>query len=65
MKRREAATAMSLYTLGTLGALADDWRKRYPVVSFSSVSSESQGATEARFKDFASLEFRVGGFGGV
>ncbi|MFN9678319.1 MAG: hypothetical protein ACK51Z_14280 [Pseudomonadota bacterium] len=46
MKRREAATAMSLYTLGTLGAQADDWRKRYPVVSFSSVSSESQGATE-------------------
>jgi phosphonate transport system substrate-binding protein len=55
MKRREAATAMSLYTLGTLGAQADDWRKRYPVVSFSSVSSESQGATEARFKDFAKV----------
>lgn len=65
MKRREAATVMSLFTLGAMGALvglpgraraqADDWRKRYPVVSFSSVSSESQGATEARFKDFAKV----------
>jgi len=34
-------------------AQPEDWRKRYPVVSFSSVSSESQGATEARFKAFS------------
>jgi phosphonate transport system substrate-binding protein len=36
------------------GALsAQDWRQKYPVVGMSAVSSESQGATEARFKDFA------------
>jgi phosphonate transport system substrate-binding protein len=63
MNRRDAAGAMSLLTLGALCSLAPgaaraqpgDWRKRYPVVSFSSVSSESQGATEARFKDFAKV----------
>ena len=37
------------------GALAQDWRAKYPVVSMSAVSSESQGATEARFKDFAKV----------
>jgi phosphonate transport system substrate-binding protein len=38
------------------GALsAQDWRQKYPVVGMSAVSSESQGATEARFKDFARL----------
>ena len=66
MNRRNAAGALSLMTLSALGALGtltagnaraqpSDWRKRYPVVSFSSVSSESQGATEARFKDFAKV----------
>jgi phosphonate transport system substrate-binding protein len=63
MNRRDAVGAMSLFTLGTLISLApsaaraqaSDWRRRYPVVSFSSVSSESQGATEARFKDFAKV----------
>jgi phosphonate transport system substrate-binding protein len=37
------------------GALAQDWRAKYPVVSMSAVSSESQGATEARFRDFAKV----------
>ena len=37
------------------GAFAQDWRAKYPVVSMSAVSSESQGATEARFKDFAKV----------
>ncbi len=36
-------------------AAAQDWRSKYPVVSMSAVSSESQGATETRFKDFAKL----------
>ncbi len=34
-------------------AHAQDWKAKFPVVSMSAVSSESQGATEARFKDFA------------
>lgn len=34
-------------------AIAQDWRSKYPVVSMSAVSSESQGATEARFRDFS------------
>jgi phosphonate transport system substrate-binding protein len=65
MNRRDAAALISLLSWSTIGAVAglpgraraqaDDWRRRYPVVSFSSVSSESQGATEARFKDFAKV----------
>jgi phosphonate transport system substrate-binding protein len=66
MNRRDACGAMALLALGASGTLSGmapgtaraqtgDWRKRYPVVSFSSVSSESQGATEARFKDFAKV----------
>lgn len=60
MNRRFALQALSapLLTAATapnLWAQQQDWRKRYPVVSFSSVSSESQGATEARFKDFAGV----------
>ena len=35
------------------GVCAQDWKTKFPVVSMSAVSSESQGATEARFKDFA------------
>jgi phosphonate transport system substrate-binding protein len=34
-------------------APAQDWKQKYPVVTMSAVSSESQGATETRFKDFA------------
>lgn len=41
--------------VSTAGAAAQDWRVKYPVVSMSAVSSESQGATEARFKDFAKV----------
>ena len=36
-------------------ALAQDWRQKYPVVGMSAVSSESQGATETRFKEFAKV----------
>jgi len=36
-------------------AIAQDWRAKFPVVSMSAVSSESQGATEARFRDFAKV----------
>jgi phosphonate transport system substrate-binding protein len=35
------------------GVHAQDWKTKFPVVSMSAVSSESQGATEARFKDFS------------
>jgi phosphonate transport system substrate-binding protein len=42
-------------SLTAAGVSAQDWRSRFPVVSMSAVSSESQGATEARFKDFAKV----------
>lgn len=60
MHRRDALAALAAPLLATAAAApsrawaqAEGWRQRYPVVSFSSVSSESQGATEARFKDFS------------
>lgn len=60
MDRRHALMALAgplltaaAVTPGRAWAQTEGWRQRYPVVSFSSVSSESQGATEARFKDFA------------
>jgi phosphonate transport system substrate-binding protein len=63
MNRRDVVGTMSLLSVSAAAGLvgrparaqAADWRKRYPVVGFSSVSSESQGATEARFKDFAKV----------
>jgi phosphonate transport system substrate-binding protein len=41
--------------LGAAGAAAQGWKQKYPVVAMSAVSSESQGATEARFRDFAKV----------
>jgi phosphonate transport system substrate-binding protein len=50
---RAALTVALAVFAGT--ALAQDWKQKYPVVGMSAVSSESHGATEARFKDFAKL----------
>jgi phosphonate transport system substrate-binding protein len=36
-------------------AHAQDWKKKVPVVGFSSVSSENQAATSARFKELADV----------
>lgn len=36
-------------------AIAQEWKKKYPVVYFSSVSSENQAATTARFKELAEV----------
>jgi phosphonate transport system substrate-binding protein len=47
-----AALAVALVAWAA-SAFAQDWKQRYPVVAMSAVSSESQGATESRFKDFA------------
>jgi len=52
---RLAWIAAPLLALLAASASAQDWRVKYPVVSMSVVSSESQGATEARFKDFAKV----------
>lgn len=53
MSVRAALTVALAVFAGT--ALAQDWKQKYPVVGMSAVSSESHGATEARFKDFAKL----------
>jgi len=36
-------------------AIAQEWKKKYPVVYFSSVSAENQAATTARFKELAEV----------
>lgn len=47
--------AIAVLVLWAAVAQAQDWRAKYPVVGMGAVSSESQGATEMRFKDFAKL----------
>jgi len=47
-----AATALAA---SAAGAVAQDWKAKFPVVAMSAVSSESQGATETRFKEFAKV----------
>lgn len=39
----------------SLPALAQEWKKKVPLVGFSSVSVENQAATEARFKEVATV----------
>jgi len=51
VKLLAALAALSI----TGAAAAQDWRAKYPVVAMSAVSSESEGATQARFKDFAKV----------
>ena len=45
--------AATLLAASVADAAAQDWKVKFPVVAMSAVSSESQGATETRFKDFA------------
>ena len=52
LRRLIAAIALAATAAG---ALAQDWKAKFPVVAMSAVSSESQGATETRFKEFAKV----------
>lgn len=45
--------AVALTASVTLAHAAEDWKKKFPVVYFSSVSAENQAATTARFKELA------------
>lgn len=47
--------AVALTASATLTYAAEDWKKKFPVVYFSSVSAENQAATTARFKDMAEV----------
>lgn len=47
--------AVALTASATLAHAADDWKKKFPVVYFSSVSAENQAATSARFKEMAEV----------
>jgi len=47
--------AVALTTSATLAHAAEDWKKKFPVVYFSSVSAENQAATTARFKELAAV----------
>lgn len=49
------AAFLAVLALWAGAALGQDWRQKHPVVGMSAVSSESQGATEARFRDFAKV----------
>jgi len=45
--------AAGFTALAAAPAAAQDWKQKYKVVSFASVSAENQAATEARFRDVA------------
>lgn len=47
--------AVALTASATLAHAVEDWKKKFPVVYFSSVSSENQAATSARFKEVAEV----------
>ncbi len=47
--------AVALTASATLTHAAEEWKKKFPVVYFSSVSAENQAATTARFKDMAEV----------
>jgi phosphonate transport system substrate-binding protein len=45
--------AIAASLLAPTTATAQEWKKKFPLVGFSSVSAENQAATQARFKDVA------------
>jgi phosphonate transport system substrate-binding protein len=47
--------AIALTASASLAHASEDWKKKFPVVYFSSVSAENQAATTARFKDLAEV----------
>jgi phosphonate transport system substrate-binding protein len=55
--RKPTLAAVAACALGasvaTQALAQQSWKQRFPVVGFSSVSSENQAATEARFKELA------------
>lgn len=55
MNRYAKAALVGAVSLFAAAAQAQDWKQKVKVVGFSSVSSENQAATQARFKDLADL----------
>lgn len=51
---RAGLFSLGLIAAGSLHA-QQDWKKKFPVVGFSSVSSENQAQTSARFKELADV----------
>lgn len=48
-------TALALTTTSAMAQTAEDWKKKFPIVYFSSVSAENQAATSARYKELATV----------
>lgn len=48
-------TTVALAAFTALAHASEDWKKKFPVVYFSSVSAENQAATTARFKELAQV----------
>jgi phosphonate transport system substrate-binding protein len=59
MTRRDALTSLGGLSLAVaaprIHAQASDWKKKFPVVGFSSVSAENQAQTLARYKQLADV----------
>lgn len=52
-RRSHLFALLALAGMATVPAQAQEWKQKYKVISFSSVSSENQSATQARFADVA------------
>jgi phosphonate transport system substrate-binding protein len=52
-RRAQLLALLALVGMAAVPAQAQDWKQKYKVISFSSVSSENQAATQARFADLA------------
>lgn len=51
--RTHVLFGLAILAVASAPAQAQDWKQRYKVISFASVSAENQSATQARFTDLA------------
>jgi phosphonate transport system substrate-binding protein len=52
-RRTHLLATMAILSMAALPVQAQDWKQKYKVVSFSSVSAENQASTQARFAEVA------------
>jgi phosphonate transport system substrate-binding protein len=52
-RRAQIVSILALLGFASMPALAQDWKQKYKVINFASVSAENQAATQARFADLA------------
>jgi phosphonate transport system substrate-binding protein len=52
-RRAQLLALLAFLGMASAPAQAQDWKQKYKVISFSSVSAENQAATQARFADLA------------